>query len=318
MEHLDLKDRKILYQLEKNSRISVSDIARKVTTSKQLVSYKIKRLEERGIIRGYHAIIDTSKLGYTTYRVYLKFKNLTTKKKEEIIKYLTSIDEVTILLTINGLWDVGCAIMVKGIYEFYEVWEKIMKYAKFIDTHHVSVYSPIYHFTRSFLNPDKPEKVETYILGGKEKVDFDDFDIKILALIAPNVRRPLIETAEKLHKSLPFVISRLKLLEKKEIIQGYRPILNWDLLGYGYYKVDISLSNREFEKEIFNFCKSNSFIFQVDKTIGGSDLEIEIYAKSLIHFRETMQEMQDRFYQVFKNYNYFTLDKTYKETFFPL
>ena len=76
MDKLNLKDKKILYELEKNARVTISDIAKKVGLSKQLVSYKIKRLEEERIIEGYHAIIDTSKLGYTTYRVYFTFPTI--------------------------------------------------------------------------------------------------------------------------------------------------------------------------------------------------------------------------------------------------
>src|SRR3989344_56311 len=268
MDKLNLKDKKILYELEKNARVTISDIAKKVGLSKQLVSYKIKRLEEEKIIEGYHAIIDTSKLGYTTYRIYLKFQHLTTQKKDEIFDYLTAINEITILLTIDGRWDAGFAIMVKGIYEFYDVWDKIMAYKEFIDSHHISIYAPIYHFTRTFLSPKRDEIPKTLILGGNEKVKFDTLDIQIIKELAPNIRKPLIEIASKLQKSLQFVINHL-------------------------------------------------YIFQIDKTIGTTDFEIEIYAQSKEHFKKIMQELQDKFNTSLKNYTYFTLGKTYKETFFP-
>jgi len=317
MDKLNLKDKKILYELEKNARVTISDIAKKVGLSKQLVSYKIKRLEEKRIIEGYHAIIDTSRLGYTTYRVYLKFQHLTTQKKDEIFDYLAAINEITILLTIDGRWDAGFAVMVKGIYEFYEIWDKIMVYKEFIDSYHISIYSPIYHFTRTFLSPKRDEIPKTLILGGNEKVKFDTLDIQIIKELAPNIRKPLIEIASKLQKSLQFVINRLKTLEKKGIIQGYRPILNWHLLGYDYYKVDITLRSYKNYKELFEYCKNHLYIFQIDKTIGTTDFEIEIYARSKEHFKEIMQELQDKFNTSLKNYTYFTLGKTYKETFFP-
>lgn len=318
MDKLDLKDRKILYELEKNARASVSEIAKKVGMSKQMVSYKIKRLEEAGIIGGYHAIIDTSRLGYMTYRVYLKFQHLTSEKKKEILEFLVSLKEITIMLTIDGRWDVGFAVMVKNIYDFYDVWARIMTLKEFIDLYHISIYSPVYHFTRTFLSPKKGELPKTLILGGKEKVEFDELDIGILKGLAPNVRKPLTAIAEKLGRSAQFVINRVKGLEKRGIIQGYRPILNWSLLGYEYYKVDITLLSHKRDKELFEYCKQHLYIFQIDKTIGGSDFEIEIYAKGKEHFKQIMQELQDRFKDVFKNYVYFTLEKTYKEVFMPL
>ena len=315
--NLDLRDQKIIYELEKDARTSVSDIAKRLKTSKQLVSYKIKKLEENKVIEGYHAIIDTSRLGFTSYRVYLKFQNLTLKKREEILAFLTNLNEVTILLTIDGRWDVGFAIMVKYIYNFYEVWGRIIQYKQFIELYHISIYSPIYHFTRKFLSLDKNVIPKILILGGKEKAEFDELDIQILKELSPNARKPLTEISNKLKKPIQSIINRVKSLEKRQIIQGYRPILNWNLLGYDYYKVDISLSSHKREQELFIFCKLHKFIFQVDKTIGGSDFELELYAKNKKHFREIMQEIQNKFNDVFKNYAYFTLIKTYKETFFP-
>ena len=60
---LNLKDKKILYELEKDARITNSLIARKVGLSKDAVGYRIKQLEEKGIIKGYRAIIDVNKNG---------------------------------------------------------------------------------------------------------------------------------------------------------------------------------------------------------------------------------------------------------------
>lgn len=317
MNKLDVKDKKILYELEKNARVPMSKIAKAVGLSKQLVSYKIKRLEEVKIIEGYHAVIDTSKLGYTTYRVYLKFQHLTIEKRKEILDFLTSLNEVTILLTIDGHWNVGFAIMVKNIYDFYDVWNKIMAYKEFIDLYNISIYSPIYHFTRTFLSPKKSTLPKILILGGKEKVEFDNLDVQILKALAPNVRKPLTEIAVKLGKSAQLIINRIKAMEKKGILQGYRPILNWHLLGFEYYKVDITLRSHKRSKELFAYCKNHPLIFQIDKTIGGSDFEIEIYAKSKEHFKKIMQELQSKFSNVFKNYCHFTLERTFKEMFMP-
>ena len=50
MTNLDLKDRKILYELDKNSRQSFADIAKKVRLSKEVVQYRVKRLQDEGYI----------------------------------------------------------------------------------------------------------------------------------------------------------------------------------------------------------------------------------------------------------------------------
>jgi DNA-binding Lrp family transcriptional regulator len=54
MLKIDLKDRKILYQLDINSRQSYSQIAKKVGLSKTVLVYRINRLKEKGVIRKFY------------------------------------------------------------------------------------------------------------------------------------------------------------------------------------------------------------------------------------------------------------------------
>jgi Lrp/AsnC family leucine-responsive transcriptional regulator len=60
---LDKLDRKILDELARDARISVTELARRVGLSKTPVQARIKRLEESGIIRGYCALLDPVRLG---------------------------------------------------------------------------------------------------------------------------------------------------------------------------------------------------------------------------------------------------------------
>ena len=53
MEKLDLKDRKILYHLDIDSRQSFSSIGRKVGLHKDVVANRVNKLVEKGIIRNF-------------------------------------------------------------------------------------------------------------------------------------------------------------------------------------------------------------------------------------------------------------------------
>jgi len=62
---LDDIDRGILYYLQQDARgTSSSDIAAKLDLSSSTVRTRLNRLEERGIIRGYHLDIDYDLAGY--------------------------------------------------------------------------------------------------------------------------------------------------------------------------------------------------------------------------------------------------------------
>ncbi len=65
---LDETDMKILNLLQTDCRLPLNEIAKKVSEgsnsiSKSTVHYRIKRLEEEGVIEGYHAKVNPSKIG---------------------------------------------------------------------------------------------------------------------------------------------------------------------------------------------------------------------------------------------------------------
>ena len=60
---LDRFDRKLLEILSEHGRITVTELAARVGLSKTPCKARMKRLEERGFIRGYRAILDPVRLG---------------------------------------------------------------------------------------------------------------------------------------------------------------------------------------------------------------------------------------------------------------
>lgn len=63
MEDLDKLDLSILQELQKDGRITVTELASRVGLSKTPCQIRMKRLEERGYILGYVALLDLKKLG---------------------------------------------------------------------------------------------------------------------------------------------------------------------------------------------------------------------------------------------------------------
>lgn len=59
---IDGFDRKILDVLAVDGRISVTELARRIGLSKSPTQARLKRLEDRGVIRGYRAIYDPIRL----------------------------------------------------------------------------------------------------------------------------------------------------------------------------------------------------------------------------------------------------------------
>lgn len=59
----DLVDVRLLEALQADARASLSELGRQLGLSQPAVSQRVRRLEEAGVIRGYHAEVDAAALG---------------------------------------------------------------------------------------------------------------------------------------------------------------------------------------------------------------------------------------------------------------
>ncbi len=74
--------------------------------------------------------------------------------------------------------------------------------------------------------------------------------------------------------------------QSSRIILGYKLGLNLEKLSYTSYRIDIQLISVNRNKELFSYCRSHKNIYQVNKTIGGADFEIEVIVRDLNHLIE--------------------------------
>jgi DNA-binding Lrp family transcriptional regulator len=61
---LDAVDRQILAELQRDGRMTNVELAKRVGLSAPPCLRRVRRLEEAGVIRGYHADLDSAALGY--------------------------------------------------------------------------------------------------------------------------------------------------------------------------------------------------------------------------------------------------------------
>jgi Lrp/AsnC family leucine-responsive transcriptional regulator len=72
---LDASGLKILQELRRDARQTLSELSRKAGMSLPAVSERVRRMEEAGIIRGYHAQVDLAALGYPI-TVFIRLKTV--------------------------------------------------------------------------------------------------------------------------------------------------------------------------------------------------------------------------------------------------
>lgn len=108
---LDEKDQAILTLIQQDSKLTAKQIAKKTNTPLTTVFAKIKRMEDQGIIQGYHAIVSPDKLGAGTsafifaavsYRSKIDNAPVSQRTVAEEIAKFPEVQEVHI---VTGDWD---------------------------------------------------------------------------------------------------------------------------------------------------------------------------------------------------------------------
>lgn len=316
---IGLTDRKILYELDTNCRQSNSQVAKKLKISKDVVNYRIKKLEEAGIIEGYRTVIDISKLGYLTYRIYIKFQDIYKKIEDEIIENLKQTPNVWWIGKLAGRVDFVFAIWVKSPREFYDFWVTFLKkYRRYIKQEMISTFIEYIHFRRAYILNLERDETKIEIIGGGEEIKHDKTDSKILSLLAGNARIALLELAKESGLTPMAIKYRMKNLTKIGVIQGYRALINFSKLGYEYYKVDMYLEDVSKIKQLESFCHTHPNIIYIDRTFGAGDIEFDFEIESLTKFTKVMEEIKDKFSGSIRNFEFFSVLKIYKTLYFPV
>lgn len=116
---LDETDRAILRLLQADARIPFSEIAREIEMSSATVHDRVKRMEEAGIIRGYHADVDPKAVGYGISAIVgLRVEQ---GREEEALDRLAELDGVQELDLTTGEWDIVMRVYAENTQELREL-----------------------------------------------------------------------------------------------------------------------------------------------------------------------------------------------------
>ena len=322
-DNLDLKDRKIIYELDLNARQSDTEIAKKVGLTRDSVRYRINKLVENGHINYFMTLLNSMKLGYDWYRTFFKFQNLTLEKEKEIIDYLK--EQASWISKVEGIWDLNTGIFVKNVYEYRDlINEFLLKYSSFIERYDVSIVTREWSYHRDYLLNKKQKTSKPILMGFDPQKQYqieiiDETDYKILKTILKNARMKTIDIARDIKTTEMVVRYRLKNLIKNGIIIGFKPFLNVHKLGYTYFKLHLTLQNLtpEKKKSIVNYIHQHPNTVHMTELVGGADLEAEFQVKTNEDFYAHVQELRLKFGDIIRDYEFMQYTQEYKFTYLP-
>jgi len=186
---LDLKDKRILHETDLNARLFISDIAKRVKLNKEVVKYRIRNLEKKGVIKGYQTLINTSKLGLIEFEYAINVMDVTHEELAKMREYLVKHPQVTKVAECDVVWDLVVNVVSKNHKEFHDFYGEFKKeFRKYIERDAISLITEQKFCSRAYI---EGEKEFIHIPFPEEKSDFDATDLKLLRLMAFDAKVPI-------------------------------------------------------------------------------------------------------------------------------
>jgi len=290
---LDKINLKILAELDKNCRIPITRLAKKVMKSRQAVEYRIEQLVKSGVITGFQTAFNPHKMGYKLYKIYLKLRNVQ-EEKEKLFKYLRESGRVYWMGECSGRWDLIFAVFSKDEYEFFNLKNELnSRFNKIIVEEEggtlldVKQYSKMY-FTNGIVKP-------TMFAGKMEDGRLDKLDYKILAELVNNARISIVNLSRKVKSTPTIVMGKISRLEKSGIIIQYRIGVDLNKLGLELYKAIIKIDSytKKEEEKLLNYLSNIPNIQYFIRNLW--QLEPELIVSSYQEYYEIIEKLKREF-----------------------
>ncbi|MDO8740167.1 MAG: winged helix-turn-helix transcriptional regulator [Candidatus Woesearchaeota archaeon] len=302
---LDLTDRKILSELDKNCRVANSILAKKVNKSREAVKYRIQQLQNKGIIEKFITSINPNKLGYYMFKVYLKLENIP-EERERFFEELKHNKDIYWMGISDGAFDCVFAILSKSITEYYgKINFLLSKWEHLIVNKILGIMVDTTQYNKRFFTDDKNGQ---YVVFGGNVVEneIDELNYKILNILANDARIPIAELARKINSTIEIVRGRIKKLEEKGIILNYRIAVDFNKLGLEFFKAIIyfrTLSEKD-ERSLFEWMRTNPNSLYYIRSLAPWEVEFEFAVESYQHFNKIINDLRKRFPHVIKNHEH--------------
>lgn len=287
---LDKLDQKLLGELFKNARASNSGLGKQLHASKEVINYRINRLLKEGIISKFIPIINFSCLGYTIYRVQLKFLKRDKAKEKE---FFSSIKNTSWMVDLHGNWDLVVLFWIKSPLEFFRIVDEINLFFKEnIQQSQTTIVNAI-HYSHATSLEQKNQLRFSYLqkIYEGEQLKLDEIDQKIIEELLKDGRIPLLEIARKIGSSATNVNYHLKKMIDQKIILGFIPQIDYTKLGLTHYKINLKLINPGQKKELLELTRSSVNTIYITESYGNYDFEFEWVTENINNLFVFLEEI---------------------------
>lgn len=312
--NLDEKDRRILYELDSNARLSATQVAKRSLLRKETVAFRMRKLD---CVKKYYAVCDSSLLGYTNYKIYIRFQNADSTTIEKFHSYAMKIPQVSWIAYCNGRFDAAVAVWAKNTVEFNDiVFSLLTKFSSFVGSKEIVANARWFVCNRKWLKHQYSARCIEF--SGGRQINLDSTDAKIISVLNKDARARIIDIARHAKVSSPVVIQRIRKMQEDGYIKLFTYDFDLEKIGMEFGKVLMTLQNASVEKAgaLLNYCKRHPHIRSIIHSVGPWDLELELEVNNFRHLSAIVSEMRTKF-PIIKGAEVLMFTEQYAKNFVP-
>jgi DNA-binding Lrp family transcriptional regulator len=287
--------------LDHGGRSSCSQLAKKLRRGRDTVEYRLDRLVDRGIVRGFRAVINPYMLGLTLHKTYLRLANDKARIRR-FVERLKKEPRVFWIAACDGQWDLIVSIAASSAYEFHTIQGRLLsEIADILIASHVYVVVTFRAYRLKYLFESGTHWFE---IGGRpERRVLDPVESSLIGLLSKNGRAPISELARELSTSHAVIQNRIERLEKDKVIIGYQADIDLEVLGITQFKTQLFLNdyNSEEEEKLQAYCNQHPAITCYIWQIGDCRSELEMHVESYAQYNEIIDNLRERFPRLIRN-----------------
>lgn len=242
---LDLYDKKIIFYLSQNSRMPLTELAKKLHISVQRCKYKVSRLQKE--ILEPAAFMTFPLLDIDSYIIF------TPQLDQETIDKIMKDDSIYFLMQSIGKYQYVINVITDNISKFC---------SEYLSQYHIEVH-PIINTYADDYNPFNLDIPPKPLLPNK-KIELDKKDYRILAHLGEKPTDSLINIQKATKIDRQTIKQRIKRFEDANIIQKFRYGINIFKIGCIAYILKISVTPHN-KKTVLQTIRSNiysGFVFE--------------------------------------------------------
>ncbi len=286
---MDKLDTDLLRVLTKNSRISLTQLAKKVKVSREVATYRLNRLKKENIILNFVTEINTEKLGFVGAAVFI---NIKATRQIEFKQYLAQTTFVSWVAQLSGVWSFGFSIIGRNNEELdHHFLQLYHTFKEDIIDHRFTIHKQSQFFYQKYFGTIAKEisnkKEKEYTLDRKDKI--------ILQELSSNARIDCVALSQKVSLTAPAVAQRIRHLESSGYIRDYSLFIDISKLELYQYSIFIINKNIDEKESLISYLSEHNNVSFIAEYVGDSFIEFGLFVTDPYELRNKLQEIEEMF-----------------------